>query len=273
VSYKIPAMKKGIYQRIGELEEEGIDAVVITIVAAEGPVPREVGAKMIVYTDGKIEGTVGGGALEKKAIEEALKILQGEERTRLCTYNLEELGMICGGRATLYYERLLPPITLHIFGAGHVGEKLFALAKEVLPFRVAIYDVREEARQKVSALSLLPSYGEVPALKDIDYAFICTHSHQEDYHALKAILSSPTPPCYVGLVGSRPKWAKIRERLLAEGIPPDKLARVHCPVGLPLGGKDPEAIAVSTLAEILAHHHGKLEEARARVGKLSSGSG
>ena len=261
---KISAMG-GLLQRIAELEREGVAVVVVTIVAAEGPVPREAGARMVVFPDGSTEGTIGGGALEKKATEEARELLSSGKRTLLRTYNLEDLGMICGGRATLYYELLAPPVTLHIFGAGHVGEKLFFLAKLAAPFTVSIYDVREEVREKVPEVTLLSSYAAVPELKGGDYAFICTHSHEEDYRALKGVLSGKEPPSYVGLVGSRPKWAKMRERLLAEGIAEEKVARVHCPVGLPLGGKDPGSIAVSALAEILAHHHGRLREVQERL--------
>lgn len=258
-------MMAGIYQRIAELEREGKPAVVVTIVATEGPVPREAGARMVVFPDGRAEGTIGGGALEKRAMEEAHDLLSRGERTRLSTYNLEELGMICGGKATLYYELLSPPVALHIFGAGHVGERLFSLARLAVPFAIFIYDVREEAKDKIPEVTLLPSYAVVPELKGSDYVFICTHSHEEDYRALKAVLSGKESPAYVGLVGSQPKWEKMRERLLVEGVSAERIALVHCPVGLPLGGKDPGSIAVSALAEILAHHHGHLQEARKRL--------
>ena len=250
---------RGIYRRLVELEREGKKVVLVVIAAAEGPVPREAGAKMLVFPDGTIEGTIGGGALEKKAIEEALMLLEAGG-TALRTYNLEELGMICGGRATLYYEVVVPGATLHIIGAGHVGRKLFALAREALPFELALYDVRPEAATDDPPVTVLPGYAEVPPIGPADYVFICTHSHEEDYRALKAVLSREDGPAYVGLVGSRPKWAKMRERLRTEGIPQERVKRVHCPVGLPLGGKDPGAIAVSALAEILAHYHGRLGE-------------
>ena len=255
----------GTFGRIAELEREGKSAVVVTIVAAEGPVPREAGARMVVFPEGRIEGTIGGGALEKRATEEAQELLSTGKRTLLRTYDLEELGMVCGGRATLFYELLMPPITLHIFGAGHVGEKLFSLAKLAAPFAIRIYDVRENIRGKIPEVTLLSSYAAVPDLKGRDYAFICTHSHEDDYRALKGILSGKETPAYVGLVGSKAKWAKMREQLLAEGVREERVSCVHCPVGLPLGGKDPGSIAVSALAEILAHHHGRLREAQKRL--------
>jgi len=254
-----PGEMREIYQRLAELEREGRKAVLVLLAAAEGPVPREAGTKMLVFPNGTIEGTIGGGSLEKAAIEEALSLFEAGG-TLLRTYNLEDLGMICGGRATLYYELISPAAVLHIFGAGHVGKKLFALAREVLPFELAIYDVRPEAAGEHPAVTLLPSYADVPPLRASDYVFICTHSHEEDYRALKGVLSTDDPPVYVGLVGSRPKWAKMQERLRAEGVSQERVKKVRCPVGLPLGGKDPGAIAVSALAEILAHYHGRLTE-------------
>ncbi len=231
----------------------------MVVASAEGPVPREPGAKMIVFPDGSTEGTIGGGSLERKAIEVA-KGLFREGGAKLETYELEELGMTCGGRATIYYELVAPPATLHIFGAGHVGRKLYALAKEALPFRVRIYDIREEAKAAFPETEFLPSYGDLPAIGARDYVFICTHSHGEDYRVVKAVLSGEDLPAYVGLVGSSPKWARMRSRLISEGISPDRCGLVSCPVGLPLGGKDPGAIAVSALAEILAHYYGRLKE-------------
>ena len=248
-----------IYRRLVELEGEGRKTVLVVVAAAEGPVPREAGAKMLVFPDGTIEGTIGGGALERAAIEEALRLFE-EGGTALRTYDLGDLGMICGGRATLYYELVSPAATLHILGAGHVGKKLLRLAREALPLEVRVYDIRPEAAAGDPTVTLLPSYAETPPVGVSDYVFICTHSHEEDYRALKAVLSREEAPAYVGLVGSRPKWAKMRTRLIEEGIPRERVERVRCPVGLPLGGKDPGAIAVSALAEILAHYHGRLGE-------------
>lgn len=254
-------MQPEIYSRLAEILDEGKQAVLVVVVSAEGPVPREPGAKMIVYPDGAIEGTIGGGSLEKKAIEVAKAIFR-EGGAKLETYNLEDLGMICGGRAAIYYELVAPPVTLHIFGAGHVGRKLYALAAESLPFRIRIYDIRKEAKAALPEAELLSSYGDLPAIAPRDYVFICTHSHKEDYRTVKAVLSGENLPAYVGLVGSAPKWAEMKTRLISEGVPPERCELVSCPVGLPLGGKDPGAIAVSALAEILAHYHGRLRELR-----------
>lgn len=242
------------YRRLAELEREGKRAVVVTVVAAEGPVPREAGAWMVVFPDGSGEGTIGGGALERTAAQEALGLMRSGKRTLLRTYDLEGLGMVCGGRATLYYELLAPPAKLHILGTGHVGRVLWALAREALPFEAVAYDVRGEVARETGAV-LLESYGAPPGIKPGDYVFICTHDHEEDYRAVKAVLSLEAPPAYVGLVGSRPKWDRMKARLLEEGVPPERVESVRCPVGIPLGGKDPGTIAVSALAEILAHYH------------------
>ncbi|MCS7240301.1 MAG: XdhC family protein [Candidatus Bipolaricaulota bacterium] len=255
-------MGKAIFQRAVEAIEKGEPAVLVTVVAVEGAAPREAGAKMLVFPDGRVEGTIGGGALEHHAIHTALALLQRGEKTLLETRNLRDLGMLCGGQTTLFYEVLeLPPVLL-IFGAGHVGLTLARLAREATPWRIVICDDRIE---KLSSLPVgleglhLPGYQRVPTFPGRIYGVVATESHETDFLVVAELLRQDPGPSYLGVLGSRAKAEEIRARLLAAGLPKEKVEEVRCPVGLPLGGKDPGAVAVSILAELLAFHHGRLK--------------
>ncbi|GAB4304256.1 MAG: hypothetical protein Kow0097_00930 [Candidatus Bipolaricaulota bacterium] len=82
----------------------------------------------------------------------------------------------------------------------------------------------------------------------------------------RAVVRQNPPPAYVGMLGSRAKSVEIRAQLERDGIPPERVGAPHCPVGLPLGGRSPGLVALSVLAEVVAFHHGRLAEARARRG-------
>ncbi len=262
-------MSEEIFERASKLIEEGRTAVLVLQVRVEGPAPREAGARMLVHPDGRIEGTIGGGALEQRAVREALELLEGGGRTKLATYELMDLGMLCGGRATLYYEVLSPKVTLAIFGAGHVGDTLARLARETTPFAIALYDDRAERCQGELAPGLsaqhLPEYRELPEFSGRFYAIVCTDSHATDLKVVQGLLAQDPAPAFLGMLGSKPKAEKVKGLLREAGIPEERVKLLHSPVGLPIGGKSPGEIAVSILSELLAFHHGRLPEAQARL--------
>lgn len=261
------------FSRIAELLQAGQPAVLVELVGVEGPAPREPGARMLVFPDGHIEGTIGGGALEHRATQEALELLKSRHRTLLRTYELVDLGMLCGGRATLYYERLAPRVTLAIFGAGHVGAALARLAQEATPFKVVVYDDREERcrEEVVPGVSPrhLPGFEPLPELSHPSYAVVCTDSHATDLKVVQGLLSQDPPPEFLGMLGSRSKAEKVRGLLREAGLPEERVGHLRSPVGLPIGGKSPGEIAISILAQLLAFHHGRLTEARASLGKTA----
>lgn len=261
------------FARIAELLQAGQPAVLVELVGVEGPAPREPGARMLVFPDGHIEGTVGGGALELRATQEALELFKSRNRTLLRTYELVDLGMLCGGRATLYYERLTPRVALAIFGAGHVGAALARLAQEATPFQVVLYDDREERCREELVPGVfpqhLPGFEPLPQLPRPCYAVVCTDSHATDLKVVQGLLSQDPPPEFLGMLGSRPKAEKVRGLLREAGIPVERVASLHSPVGLPIGGKSPGEIAISILAQLLAFHHGRLAEASASLEKTA----
>lgn len=254
-------MTSSLFRRVAELLEAGEAPVLVTVVATEGPAPGEPGARMLVFPDGRVEGTVGGGALEFRAVQEAQDLLRSGKRTLLATYELGEIGMLCGGKSTLFYEVLMPQPTLAIFGAGHVGWLLACLASDATPWPVLLFDYRAEALRDLPPGvkgKLLGGYQEIPDLPQPSYVAICTDSHESDYQLAEGLLRAESGPVYLCMLGSRAKAQEVRQRLQGSGVARERLQALRCPAGLPIGGKDPGSVAVSILAEILAFHHGKL---------------
>lgn len=259
-------MDANVLSRAKEAIERGERAVFVLQARVEGPAPREAGACMLVFPEGRVEGTIGGGALEHRAIQEARALLSEEGCTKLATYELVDLGMLCGGRATLYYEVLTPRVTLAIFGAGHVGSTLARLAREATPFAIALYDDRAERCQGELAPGLsahhLPEYRDLPEIFGRFYAIVCTDSHATDLAVVQGLLTRDHPPAFLGMLGSKPKAEKVKALLREAGLPEDRVRLLRSPVGLPIGGKSPGEIAVSILSQLLAFHHGRLEAFR-----------
>ena len=246
----------------------GRRAVLATIVRASGSTPRTMGARMLVRSDGSSFGTIGGGAFEAMIVLDAKELLsQAEPAARVKRYTFTEkgedaLGMACGGTAEVLLEASGAGARLIIFGAGHVGLALARLAATV-GFAPELVDDRPEfvdaaAEASVGRVwSCDPDYvAGAPALDPGCYVAVVTRCHRTDRLALKRVLGQPLR--YVGLIGSRRKKAVIFGELAEQdGVPPDELARVRCPIGLPIGGETPEEIAVSIVAELLQVKHAK----------------
>jgi xanthine dehydrogenase accessory factor len=258
-------MNHEVFAALAEALERGEAAALVTIVAAHGSTPQRIGAKMLVFADGRIVGTIGGGCYENDAFWKAREAISGRKPT-LVHYELsddfaQETGLICGGQMDVYIEPIEPSPELYIVGAGHVGFHLARLAHEV-GFRVHVVDDRE----KFANRERFPTATEVVA-DDIPawlaranpqphaYAVIVTRGHTNDLEALRALASRELR--YLGLIGSRAKVARIYEALSTDPAMAEQLKRVHAPIGLDIGAITPQEIAVSILAELIAVKHGK----------------
>ena len=235
--------------------------------------PREVGAWMAV-ADGGVTGTVGGGHLEFDAIARARAALGGGGLEEEVRYPLgPSLGQCCGGVVWLRFERVAagedlaarlpqPPLRpLALFGAGHVGLAIAHISRD-LPLALHWIDSRdaqfpEQApgrgwRQEVCS----PAADAVPDLQGGSAVLVMSHNHAEDFDIVAACLRRQRERgdlAFIGMIGSRTKWASFRQRLQARGFTADDLARVTCPIGVPgVAGKQPAVIAVAVLAQILA---------------------
>src|SRR6185295_10884929 len=258
-------MNKEVFAAVADALDRGEAAALVTIVSTIGSTPQRVGAKMLVFGDGRIVGTIGGGCYENDAFWKAREAIK-TRRPELIHYELsddfaQETGLICGGTMDVYIEPIEPSPELYIIGAGHVGCHLARLAADV-GFRVHIVDDRE----KFANAERFPSAAEV-VVDDISswldraslpchaYAVIVTRGHTNDLEALRVL--APRELRYLGLIGSRAKVARIYDALVADQMPPEVLQRVRAPIGLDIGAVTPQEIAVSILAELIAVKHGK----------------
>jgi xanthine dehydrogenase accessory factor len=229
----------------------------------QGSVPRHTGSKMLVMPDGTFVGTIGGGEMESRVIAEAQAAL-GQGEARLLHYQLAEPSAgdpgVCGGEVEIFAEPIRPLPTLLIIGGGHVGRALVHLAKW-LGFRVALCDDRPEFCNAewapgadeywpVSVAELAATFKFGPST----YIVMPTRGVPLDLEALPHLLDRPH--AYLGVIGSRRRWATARKRLAGLGWDEAKLAGVHAPMGLELNAETPEEIAVSIMAEIIMLRRG-----------------
>ncbi|MBM4352399.1 MAG: xanthine dehydrogenase accessory protein XdhC [Deltaproteobacteria bacterium] len=227
----------------------------VTVVETTGSAPQSPGARMLVYEDGSIVGTVGGGAVEHRLIREGREVLD-DGRPRLLTFDLaKDVGMICGGRMVAFVEPMLSSFHVVIFGCGHVCRALAPLLVG-LDFRVTVVDDRPEWADSSAFPSSvrvvcgpLRDYWGTLARLDRTAVLAMTRSHAFDYELLEHFVTTSVP--YVGIMASRSKAAQFRERLAAAGIPREQVDRVRMPVGIPIGGSSVAEIAVSIAAQLV----------------------
>ena len=251
------------------------EAVWVTVQSHRGSVPREADAWMAVFAQGQV-GTIGGGHLEWQAAGEARARLAGQpgEPTRRFALG-PSLGQCCGGEVVLRFEHVgvadlprlgarfererlnLPLVAL--FGGGHVGRALAQLLAD-LPLQLRWVDSRDEIfpmplPEHVRAEHSDPVQAAVADLLPGSRVVVMSFSHAEDLEVVAACLMRQRARAdlpFIGLIGSKSKWAAFRHRLEARGFTPLELVQVTCPIGVPgIHGKAPEVIAVAVAAQLL----------------------
>jgi xanthine dehydrogenase accessory factor len=265
-------MSGAVDQLLARLRHE--DGVLVRVESTQGSAPREAGTWMAVWADG-LTATIGGGQLEFQATREARELLAGTRAPfdGIQRYPLgPSLGQCCGGVMYLSYQRIasadapalqrelvarLEPVAL--FGGGHVGAALARLLA-ALPFAVRWIDSRdgvfpEQLPAQIDTEHSEPVQDAVAALAPGSRVLIMSFSHAEDLDiviaCLKRLRERNDLP-YIGLIGSKTKWATFSHRLEARGFTADELARITCPIGVPgITGKEPEVIAVAVAAQLL----------------------
>jgi xanthine dehydrogenase accessory factor len=224
---------------------------------------------MLVYADGRTVGTVGGGGVEARVIDEA-KAALAQGQSRELTYELVDEARgdpaICGGGMRIFVEVLAPRPVLLILGAGHVGQAVAELG-HFLGYRIAVMDERPALTtperfpwaETQLAGDLEQLVADFPLTKHT-YLVMVTPHHSQDEKVLKALVGRPW--AYVGLIGSRRRTAHTFARAREAGVPDDLLERVNTPIGLDIGAETPREIAVSILGEIIAAQRGHETEKR-----------
>ncbi len=273
-----------ILKKAAELAERNIPFAMATIIEASGSTPRGKG-KMLVLRDGCSLGTIGGGAVEAKVLAEAVMALEQGTSTVL-DFSLgragslkqaddKNLDMACGGAMKIFVEVFSGRPRLIIVGGGHVGLQI-ARAGALLGYRVAVVDnrpdyVTAERFSMASELYVDQDMGKAIAAVPVDQnscVVVSTATHSIDELAIRHFLGRELR--YFGLLGSRHKVGMMFERLRAEGIPEQVLARIKAPIGLDIGAETPEEIAVSVMAEIMATLNGR--DAAPLSGRCRAGS-
>lgn len=247
-------------------------AVLVTVRSTRGSVPRGPGTWMAVFASTTV-ATVGGGHLEFDAIARARQLLQHGTGDALVRYALGPgLGQCCGGEVVLHFERIAvadadalrlrlasPGIPVALFGGGHVGRAVVRVLA-ALPTDLTWIDSRDEIfpddlPANVRCEHSHPVQAAVADVPPGSRVLIMSFSHAEDLDVVAACLARQRAQAdlpYVGLIGSKTKWASFRQRLLVRGFTDAELAHVTCPIGVPgIAGKEPEVIAVAVAAQIL----------------------
>lgn len=252
-----------LYKRLAELERRGEEVALATVIRSRGSVPRRVGSKMLVFPDGHIEGSVGGGEMESRVIREALDALaSGEARILHYRFSEPEKGDpgVCGGEMEVFVEAIRPARSVVIFGAGHVGRAVAHLARW-LGFRVVVADDRQEYANP-EAVPDADEYvhcalAELPDRINItreSHLVLTTRGVPVDVDGLPALLE--TPAKYIGVIGSRRRWETSAKILREKGVSEAQISRIVSPMGLELNAETPEEIAVSILAQIIMLERG-----------------
>ncbi|MCS6992554.1 MAG: XdhC family protein [Anaerolineales bacterium] len=256
-------MNENLYRLISEALERGESTALCTITEAHGSTPRHTGSKMLVFEDGRFIGTIGGGELERRVLDEARKVIQAGKPVKL-HYAMSDPARgdpgVCGGQVEVFVEPILPKETIVVIGGGHVGKAVAHLAKW-LGFWVVVSDDRAEfctpEMNPDADVFLHVPMAELPRHLNINrntYLLLTTRGSAVDVAGLPALLE--TPARYIGVIGSKRRWATTVKALKERGISEQALARVHSPMGLELNAETPEEIAVSMMAEILLLKHG-----------------
>ena len=260
------------------------DGVLVSVDSVQGSGPREVGAWMAVFPQ-TLVNTIGGGHLEFQAISEARALMARPVSEQVANTSTHEdkalttryalgpaLGQCCGGVVHLKFEAIsaadAPALKqrlladgqpLALFGGGHVGRALVNVLGS-LPYQVQWVDSRDEIfpnqlPPNVACEHSDPVHAAVADLPSGASVLIMSFSHAEDLDVVAACLKRQRVQGdlkFVGLIGSKTKWATFQHRLEAKGFTAEELAFITCPIGMGgITGKEPEVIAVSVAAQLL----------------------
>ncbi len=253
------------FEAQSDLIESGVPFVAVTVVDTLGSTPQDRGAKMLVTAEGRHHGTVGGGKIEARAIDEAIQMLRDDSapKTRFFQWSLEkDIGMTCGGIVRVYFEAFnLTRWNVVVFGAGHVASAVVEVLLR-LDCRVTCVDPRPEWLERLPASPRLTRVrtddmsAEVAKIPEGAFVLLMTTGHGTDSPILAEILRTRSFP-YLGVIGSHAKAKRLRQDVLAAGLSVEMTKAFFCPVGLEIGSNHPGEIAISVAAQMLQVRGGR----------------
>lgn len=248
-----------VWEATTQAWSQGQKAALVTIIGHDGSAPRHAGARMLVHADRTLVGSVGGGTLEYRLIEAALRVIQTRVPERVAVHLTRDLGMCCGGSVEAYIEPIESREKFVVFGAGHVAHALVPLLQS-LDFDVHVVDEREEWLSEArfpNATRVLDDPTVVARrLEGAANAWwlIVTHDHGIDEQLCATLL--PKTCAWIGMIGSRAKVTRFFLRLRAQGVDESLFSKLSAPVGVDLGAQTPAEIGISIAAEIVRVRRG-----------------
>lgn len=234
-----------------------------TVAATTGSVPRQTGSKMLVYGDGKVSGTIGGGKFEALVVEECLKSIAAKEPV-LKTYPLREdkpdsFGAICGGEVTIMIEPQSLNTALYLIGGGHCSRAIAKLALDCGMHVTVVEDRADQLENFPAPINRVaegaPAFISGRGWRADEALVLVSRNHELDRNALAAALKK-SGMGYIGMIGSRRKVNRVFDAL-KQAVPVEQLRSVYAPLGLDIGADSPAEIAVSVIAEILQVQRGR----------------
>jgi len=235
----------------------------VTVTSVSGSAPSRRGMRLAVTGAETVYGSLGCDGFDRSAATDGMQSIRSQ-KDFTNTYQWEEGSLITVSVKTYYPGEGLPGGSLEILellvvGTGPVARSLVILG-EAMGYHM-----------RVAAGPTSPSVGEfdgadevivTPTAEDVEalrpgantYVVICGHDDEFSMPVLRALMKSAVP--YLGVMGSSRHTGHLNEELLSSGFSDDQVARVHSPVGLPIGSETPEEIALSVLAQIVAVRRG-----------------
>ena len=259
---------KNWLELLSEFKEKRQPAALVTVTKCSGSAPCVVSSRMIVTKNKSIYGTIGGGKLEFKAINEAIVALK-KNRIIESSYTLgPDFAQCCGGKVEFIIEPMNQSPELFLFGAGHIGTEIANLLVDT-PFKVKLIDSRphwfaefnihESIEQCQVKENDFKTFRDAVTWGKNCYVLVLTHNHLIDFDVVAMALEEETK--YLGLIGSKTKKARFNKMLIEQMKIKGGMDNVVCPIGLPIGGDTPKEIAISVVAQLLqVHYQGVSEE-------------
>jgi xanthine dehydrogenase accessory factor len=251
---------QAIYELLLDAFKAGESCALAMVAKVTGSAPRETGAKMVIYQDGRNAGTIGGGKFESLVIAEAVQAI-ADGKSVLKTYPLHEasensFGAICGGEVTVLIEPQPQAPLFCLVGAGHCSQALAKLAQEC-GFSVTVLDDRVELlglSYFSSAVRCLSSPAPEDFIKnrkwsERDALVLVGRNYHIDREALAAALETGGIG-YIGMIGSKKKTLHVFDELASRGFSRESFSQVRSPIGINIGADSPAEIAVSVVAEV-----------------------
>ncbi|MPZ14796.1 MAG: XshC-Cox1 family protein [Chloroflexi bacterium] len=238
------------YIEVADLVRHEVPVVVATVLRPDPMLGRRV-----LVVDGQLDGSLGAPGLDAAVREQGASLLrQGVSKS-------VSIRDEAGRDVDVFLDVYPPPPTLLIFGGVHVGIPLTRFAK-ILGFRVRVIDPRGvfATRERFAEADELvieqpAEYVARVPFNENSYVVVLAHDPKLDEPVLRRVLE--TPASYIGAIGSRKTNVERMARLRAQGMSDEKLGRVRAPIGLDIGARTPEEIAIAIMAEVVAARYGR----------------